>query len=306
MIGAGARAFTAWLDPNVARGVLPDSNLPGAALFAPTARAVAHGREFSVSGRWPFASGCRHAEWFLNGVIVFDGDRPRALASGAPDWRMAFLRRADIQVIDNWDVMGLRGTGSNDVAGADIRVPEELLIRPFFEAARHDGPLGRLPFFTLAGAMFAGFPLGVGRRALDEFTHIARTRGRAANQSETIGDDGAAQMALARAEGALRSARAFVFDALGSVWRSACHGDEPTLDQRAELQLAVHQSMRAALEATDMALTFTGASGIRSSHPLQRCFRDLHTANEHMYWSSASIKRYARLRLGLPEATYWV
>jgi alkylation response protein AidB-like acyl-CoA dehydrogenase len=305
LIGAGALAFGAWLEPGVARDLFgADADYTCATVFAPTGRAVPRSDgSFLIDGRWPFTSGCRHAEWFLNGVIVFDGDAPRMLPDHGRDWRLAFFPRSEVDILDTWDVVGLRGTGSNDVRVSGIRVPEEHTISPFFEPARHDGALWRLPFFTLAGVVFAGLPLGVGRRALDEVTELAKTRVRAM-APDPIAQDGAAQVELARVEGGLQAARAFVFDAVGEVWNTALAGDVPSLDQRARLQLAAQQAMRAGIEAVDVAFNLAGAASVASSHPLQRCFRDLHTANQHGYFSPAALKRYAKTRFGIEQPTF--
>jgi indole-3-acetate monooxygenase len=308
MIGVGAAAFAAWLDPAVARNLFgSDAGGPAASVFAPTGRATPLGSgQFRVDGRWPFASGCRHARWFLNGVLVTDGERPRQVKEHTPDWRLAFLRRSDVAVLDSWDVAGLRATGSNDVEAHEVLIGEELTIQPFSKPACHQGPLWRLPFFTLIGVLFAGFPLGVGRRALDEFAQLATSRGRGGNDAEPIAEDGAAQLAFSRAEAGLQAARAFVLDAIEVVWRSACAGDVPGVHDRARLQLSVQHAMRAALDAVEVAFTFAGASAARTSHPLQRCLRDLRTANQHIYFSSAALKRYAQLTFGLADPGPWV
>jgi indole-3-acetate monooxygenase len=194
-------------------------------------------------------------------------------------------------------VMGLRGTGSNDVSTADVYVSEEHTIRPFTGPARHDGALFRLPFFTLAGVALVAFPLGVGRRALDEFAAVAETKSRP-GESEPLARDATIQVAFARAEGALQGAHAFVLDAIGSIWDTACAGDVPSIDQRATLQLAAQQAMRAAIEAVDMSFSAVGGGAIHSAHPLQRCFRDLHAGAQHAYFSPATLKRYAKVRFG--------
>ena len=227
-IGAGAPAFTAWLEPAVAKQLFgSDADFTSATVFAPTGRAVPDGTgRFTIDGRWPFASGCRHAEWFLTGVFVFDGDSPRILPDRGPDWRLAFFPRADGDIVENWDVLGLRATGSNDVIGRALSILEEHTISPFFEPARHNGPLWRLAFFTLVGVALVGVPLGIGRRALDEFTNLATTKVRA-GAFQPVAEDAAAQVALAGAEANLRSARAFVLDEMSSIWDTACAGDTP-------------------------------------------------------------------------------
>jgi len=287
------------LEPVVARELSgDDADYTAASVFAPIGRATPAGPgQLAIGGRWPFASGCRHAEWFLNGFLVLQDDAPRLMPDGNRDWRQALISRSDAEIIDNWDVLGLRGTGSNDVQvlEGDMREP------PTPEA--HSGALWRLPFFTLAGIAFAAFALGVGRRALDEFTTLAETRLRAM-AVEPIARDPAVQVAFARAEAGLLAARAFVFDAVGAVWDSACAGDEPNIAQRARLQLAAQQAMRAGLDAVDVGLNLAGAVAVSTSHPLQRYFRDLHTASQHAYFSAEALKRYARTRFEIAQPTF--
>lgn len=305
LIGTGGTAFAAWLDPTVALDLFgPAADVTTATVFAPAGRATPSGPgRLTVSGRWPFASGCRHAEWFLNGVFVFDGDSPRMLPGRGPDWRLAFIPRSDAKVVDGWDVVGLRGTGSNDVAAQGVTVAEDHLISPFFEPARQDGPLWRLPFFTLAGMALVGFPLGVARRALDELVALAPTKTRAGS-TEPLDSDPAVQVDLARAEAGLRAAHAYVLETVGAIWDTACQGDVPSVDQRANFQLAAQQAMRAGIAAVDVAFTTAGASAIHSGHPIQRCFRDLHTAAQHAYFSPAALKRYAKVRLEIDQPLF--
>jgi indole-3-acetate monooxygenase len=305
LIGMGGLAFTAWLDPGVAAGLFgADAEVTIATVFAPNGRlASAGGRRFDLSGRWPWASGCRHAEWLLTGAFVVDGDAPRIVPGRGPDWRLALFPSTKAEIVDGWDVMGLRGTGSNDVVARDLSLAEDHVISPFFEPARHDGPLWRLPFFTLAGIALVGFPLGVGRRALDELASLAPTKGRAGS-FVALSEDPAVQIDLARAEGALRAARAFVDDAVGALWDAAIAGDVPSVEQRAELQLAAQQAMHAARRAVDTAFGTAGAGAIHSDHPLQRCFRDLHAAGQHAYFSPAALGRWSKVRLGIDQPLF--
>ncbi|MCW2560026.1 MAG: hydroxylase [Mycobacterium sp.] len=128
------------------------------------------------------------------------------VAGRGPDWRLAVTAASDVTVHDTWDSIGLRGTGSHDVTVDGLSVPVEHTMSPFFEAARHDGPLFRLPFFTLMGVTMAGFALGVARRALDEMVAIATTKVRPPGP-DPIGRDGDVQVSIAHAEGALQAAR---------------------------------------------------------------------------------------------------
>jgi indole-3-acetate monooxygenase len=299
-------AFFAWLEPDVAGELVgPDPDFAATCMFSPSGRAVPDGEAaFVVDGRWPFSSGCRHADFLVTGMLVMDGAGPRIVDGARPDWRFAFFPQRKAEIVDTWDAAGLRGTGSHDVIVTGLRVPEEHTAAPFFEPARHDGPLWRIPFYTLAGIFLAGFPLGVARRALDEFVAVAgNVRGPA---METIAGDAVAQVALGRAEAGLAAARSFLIDAIGSLWVTAQAGDPPSLDQRARVLLAIQQAMVAATESVDGVFRLAGARTVYAEHPLQRCFRDLHTAAQHAFFHHDGLRRVAKLRLGINQPTFMI
>jgi alkylation response protein AidB-like acyl-CoA dehydrogenase len=304
MIG-NATAFLAWLEPAIALALLGGrTDLITAGVFAPMGRLTPDAGGFQLDGTWSFASGCLHADLFFGGAFVMDGQAPRMLPERGPDWRLSFYPAGEGSVIENWDVIGLTGTGSHDIRAAALRVPEEHTAAVFFEPAKHDGPLWRFPFFTLAGTFLVSVPLGIARRALDELAAFAPTKIRPPGPGP-IAEDGDVQLAITRAEGTLQSARALVFDALGAMWDTALAGDVPTVHQRARFLLAGQQSMRAAVEAVDIAFSLAGARAIHTGNPLGRCFRDVHAAAQHIYFSPAASKRYAKVRLGIEQPTFW-
>ena len=298
-------AFFAWLDPEVARELIGDDpDFVSTSMWAPLGRAAPDGSgRFAVSGRWPFNSGCPHAAWLQVGVMVTGTDSPRP--DGAPDWRFAFVPARAALIEDTWDAMGLRGTGSHHLSLADLTVPAEHLAAPFFESARHDGALWRIPLITLAAMFLAAVPLGIARRALDEFAVIATSKVRGP-ATQSIGHDADAQRQLARAEGALASARSFLFDTIAGTWATAGRGDEPDLEQRALVLLAANQAMRAATEAVDRVFRLAGADAVYAHHPLQRCFRDIHTAGQHILFGAGRDQAYAKVRLGIGQPTFLI
>jgi len=132
---------------------------------------------------------------------------------------------------------------------------------------------------------------------------VRKVRGPAA---QSIGHDADAQCQLARAEAALASARSFLFDTIASVWDTACQGDELSLHQRALILLAANQAVRAATEAVGRLFRLAGAEAVFTHHPLQRCFRDVHTAGQHILFSSSRDQAFAKVRLGIDQPTYLI
>jgi indole-3-acetate monooxygenase len=281
-----------------------DAGGAASGVLAPLGRAVLAGNGYAIDGRWPFTSGCLHATWTLTGVLVMDGAAPRMVPGRGPDWRLAVLPAADVEIHDTWDSRGLRGTGSHDVP-VHKQIPAEHLADPFHNLAPHDGPLWRIPFFTQLAFGRTGFALGVARRALDDFTRLASTKRRGPTL-HPVAESGDAQLALARAEGGLQAVRAFAVDALGALWSAACRGDVPAVDLRGRVLLAALNAERAAVAAVDSVFPYAGSSGVYSSEPLQRCFRDLHNAGQHIYVGADAWKRYAKLVLGIDGPTFQI
>jgi alkylation response protein AidB-like acyl-CoA dehydrogenase len=289
-----ATSFMAWLDPAVALDLIGDDpNISSTSMFGPLGTGIEEGDDVIVSGRWPFSSGSPNADLIQVGIFVMDGDQPRLRPDGLPDWRFVYLRKADVVIEDTWHAAGLRGTGSNDVVLTKVRVPARQTAMPVIDIAPHDGPLWRLPFFALARTIMIGFPLGVARRALDEIEALAPTKRRPMSPI-TLAEDPVARVEIAQAEAGLQAARAFVFDALDEIWSVALSGDRPgeRYDQR--VKLASQQAMRSAVDAVDCAFHLGGAGAVYETQPLQRCFRDVHAANQHIIFSNANWADYGR------------
>jgi alkylation response protein AidB-like acyl-CoA dehydrogenase len=304
MIG-NTTAFTAWLEPEVAREIVsttPDAAMAG--LLMPNGAAVSDGKGgFIVSGRWPFNSGAPHAAWFCSGIMVMDGDQPRMVAPGRADWRVAFFPASEATIIDTWHAAGLKGTGSHDIAVNGIRVPEERTAAPFFEPARHEGPLYRMTLWSLFMTLMAGLPLGIARRALDEFRELAKRKSRAMDGA-TLASDSAIQVDLACAEAGLQAARALVFDTFTHAWNTLQEGRENSLEERTRMTMSVVEAMRLCSGAVDVAFQRAGGGALYETSPLQRCFRDIHAAGQHIVFSLETWKRIGKSLLGIEQPTY--
>ena len=138
-------------------------------------------------------------------------------------------------------------------------------------------------------------PAGCGRRALDELTQLAPTKRRGASRT-TVAEDPRAEFDLGRAEAALQSARTFVHHTLEDAWTTIESGAPVTPAQLGRIMLAGQQAMHAAITAVDIAFGYAGAGAVYAGHPLERCFRDIHTANQHIAFSGEAFSAYARAR----------
>jgi indole-3-acetate monooxygenase len=287
--------FVAWLDPDVARDLLgDDADAPSSCVFAPRGIAVPAGRDrVTVTGRWAFNSGCDHARWNQLGIMVMDGDRPRLRADGRPDHRFAFVPAGHAIRHDTWRALGLRGTASDDLELRGLEVPEHLTAAPLFDPPRHDGPLYRLGFMPILGLIVLGFPLGIARRALDELAMIAPGKRRGPSPV-ALADDALVQYEYGRVEAAVESAHALAVDVVGQAWDEVLLGDALSPATASRIGLAMRHSLLAAKDAVDLAFTAAGAGVVYDDHPLQRCFRDLHTAGQHVMFGPDWMKGWAR------------
>jgi alkylation response protein AidB-like acyl-CoA dehydrogenase len=304
LLTLNATCYVAWLADDVARTVLAGEPRAVATVFAPRGNAVPQADgSLLVTGRWPFNTGCRNASWFCNGVMVMDGDKPAVVPPGRPDWRLVFAPREQCEILDTWHVAGLKGTGSNDTAMNGVRVPPEFTANPIFERPRHEGPLYRWSFFALMGVQFAGFPLGIARRALDEFIALAPTKSRG---SKPLAQEQSVQLSIARCEGELRSAKAFVEDAMGTAWERTTAGEEMTMDDRVAVRLATGRAIRAGVEVVDTVFRLAGGGALYDRSPLQRCWRDINAGSHHGYFSEYHETRVGRALFGVPVPDPWM
>ena len=210
-----------------------------------------------------------------------DGDQPRMVPPGRADWRFAFFPASEATIVDTWHAAGLKGTGSHDITVDGIRVPEERTAAPFFEPARHDGPLYRMPPWSIFMTLMAGLPLGIARRALAEFTELAKRKSRSM-EGTCLADDAAIQVDIAQAEADLQAARALVFETFAQTWKSLQEGPN-SLEERTRMTMSVVQAVRLCTRAVDVAFQRAGGSALYDKSPLQRCFRDIHTASQHVF-----------------------
>jgi indole-3-acetate monooxygenase len=289
----------AYLPEEAAQEVYGDPRSVVGGVFAPRGRAVANGDRYLVSGRWPFSSGIDHCTWVMGGCIVEEDGSPRRLESGRPDVELALFPRAEVEVIDTWHVSGLRGTGSHDIAVADLPVSHTHATSVITRRPREDGPLYAFPPFGLLALTIAGTALGIGRAAIDDLLELAGAK-TPTGSARTLAERPVTQARIAQAEATLLAARTFLYDAIGAAWIEAAGGGGVSIEQRAALRLAATHATAASATAVDTAYELGGGTSIYETSPLQRRFRDVHAATQHMLIGPSTWELTGRLMLGLP------
>jgi alkylation response protein AidB-like acyl-CoA dehydrogenase len=268
-------------------------------VFAPRGRAVAEDDGYRVSGRWPFSSGVDHCDWLLGGCIVERDAKPELLEGGRPDVRLCLFPASEAEVIDTWSVSGLRATGSHDIALADAIVPAKRTASVISQDPVAAGPLYAFPVFGLLALTIAGVALGIGRAAIDDIVELAGGKTPTAS-TRKLAERATTQSQIAQAEAGLRAARSFLYSAVGDAWQAAVAGAAVSVEQRVALRLAATHATTASAAVVDAAYNLGGGTSIYETSPLQRRFRDVHAATQHMLVGWATWELTGRLLLGLP------
>lgn len=298
MIASTTSALAAWLEPAAAREIFSSPGAVTGGVFAPSGRAQRTDGGFRVSGRWSFGSGCQHCTSLLGGAVVVNDTGPELSAQGRPDIRLCFFPADEVEILDTWHVSGLMGTGSHDLAVRDRFVPDAHTVSLLSDVPRESGPLYRFPVFGLLAAGVASVALGIARRAIDELVALAAKKTPALAQRR-LAERGTAQVAVARAEGALGGARSLLLATITDVWRRAEGGDGVTLADRARVRIAAAHAVGEAARAVDGMYELGGGSAIYQSSPLQRCFRDVHVVTQHASVAVGSLELAGRVLLGV-------
>ena len=299
MIGSTTALLSASLPEHWARTIYtdhPDTITSG--VTAPMGRAVAHGDHWQVTGRWPFGSASRNSAWICGGCLVVDAaGEPIPGPGGAPDVQLMFFPRDEVRIHDNWHVSGLRGTGSSDIEVSGIEVPKDRAV-VLGGRARIDAPLYRFPTLGLLAIGVASVALGIARRAVDELVDLAGgkvpTGGR-----KRLAERATVQADVGRADAALKSAQAYIHAAIDSAWQVAESGQRLGVAHKTELRAAAVHATWSAVDAVDRAYHAGGGSAIYAHSPLQRCFRDVHVATQHIMVAQPIYELTGKVRLGL-------
>jgi alkylation response protein AidB-like acyl-CoA dehydrogenase len=256
--------------------------------LAPIGRATAEAGGWRVDGSWSFGSGIQQSEWIIAGVIADDGQAP------AP--KLVVMPRSDVEVIDNWHVAGLEGTGSCDYRTADTFVPDDFCFAFPMPSPKRGGSVYRASMLSQAMVLHAGFALGCARFALEEITALAERKQRMGS-STSIAKQATFQRDFGEAHASLEAARAYahgVADRLTLACESAApipaHFD---LDTR---RCATWVTDRC-VEVVDFAYRAGGSSSLFLAHPLQRISRCLQAGTQHMYVDRQSYLLWAQHEL---------
>ena len=298
--GAIFGTYAARMPREVARRIWIDtpravvSNTPAA-----TAKAIVVPGGYRVTGPpggQRFSTGCRHAAWVAAHAQIIENGQVR-LENGQPETRYMFVPVAEAELLDTWKVRGMRGTGTHHFAVNDVFVPAERNVLSQTAPLLENAPLYRIPRTLLFASGDAAVAFGMARTCLETFGELAGAKTPRAMQA-LLRDQSMVQMTVGQAEAALRSGRAFLFEAVRELWAASVNG-AITLDHRANMRLATTHGIRLAAQIIDSLYNLAGATAAYEDHLLQRHFQDIHVITQHLQGRLTHYELIGRYALGL-------
>ncbi len=288
MISSTTSVLAGWLPEPGAAEIFGDRLGIWGGGFAPMGHAVTTSNGYRVDGTWSWGSGSQNCTWLCGGTLGDDGA-----------FRLCFVPTDEVEIIENWDVVGLRGTGSHDWAVAGAEVDADHALEVFEAEPTEAGQLYHLPLFGLLATGIASVALGIADGALQELVELAGGKvppfgGR------RLADRSSVQGEVARRTAQLHAAHAYLRTAATDAYDDAVAGHPPTDEHRAELRLAATHATRTAAEVTTALFTLGGGTSVRDDHRLGAALRDVHTATQHAMVAAAIDEPCGRVVLGLP------
>lgn len=302
-VSAAVTVFLAWLDPQglTEMVAMTDGPIHLAGSARPLGTAARDGDDrFRVKGHWNYASGVAHANWFLATAFLDETQHEH----GPRTTRSFLVPVEDGSIVTNWDVMGMRGTGSDDFVLDEVVVPRSRT------GARHWVDQRTEPLYhpdlgmVATWAPTAGVAIGLARGAIDALIELGdRT---STGSTKPLRDRPNVQESLAEAEAIAGAARAFCVDAIGDAWLTLVGGIESTDGPDsvelsaavARAQLAITHAMNEAVRVADLCFHAAGTNAISTGNRLERFLRDAHTAVQHAAGHSIHKRAAGRTLLG--------
>lgn len=302
--GGGCAMSASFLEPETARRLFgpDDAVLAWGAGVQGTAVVVSGG--YRVTGKWSFASGSRHATLLGAHCRVVDRDgTPRLGPNGRPADRTALFPRSEARIDDVWQVVGLKGTGSDTYAVEDLFVPsDETIDRETLSSAREPGTLYRFPTIMVYAAAFGGVMLGIARGMLDDLRALALTK-TARGAASSMRDSEMFHADLARLEARWRAIRRYHFGTFEDIWQAVDARAPLTLDQRIDARLASTHTINEGCQIVVDAYRAAGQNAIFENAPFERRLRDALSASQQVQGRMSHFATVGRHLLGLPLDT---
>ncbi|GAA4558481.1 flavin-dependent monooxygenase [Planotetraspora kaengkrachanensis] len=272
-----------------------------ASSYAPVGRLTPVEGGYELTGRWRFSSGCEHASWALVGGLVVG-------AQGRPvDFMTVLVPRPDYVIEDVWDVIGLRGTASNDLIVERAFVPEHRTMRNYEQAQLrgpgqkvNSGPLYRMPFGSVFTTAITAPVIGMAAGCYRSYVTAMRDRVRLSLGGGRFAEDQFAQVAVARAASEIDAAVLQTDRNVREVYEHAVRGERIPMELRLRVRRDQVRATERALEAIDILFKTAGGNSLRRGNPIERAWRDAHAGSVHVANDvERALAMYGRGEFGL-------
>jgi alkylation response protein AidB-like acyl-CoA dehydrogenase len=301
-IGATSQYLFGAAVPSLLEQILADPDVITSGVFADSGTVRLEARDgepgYLVNGHWRWASGCHNAAWISGGIHEVD-DAGAPVTRDAPLTRV-FFQPHEIEILDNWHVSGLRGTGSSDYIARDVWVPAERVCTGIEHSQYAEFPIYRFPRFALLGIPIGAICLGMARASLDEVLHAAQQKTPQGSR-RTLAMRSALHKDIAVGDADLRAAHGLFYQAIGDAWAHAQTAAE-TLEHRRLVRTANVHAVNAAIRVIDRMYTVMGGTSVFETSCLQQHFRDVHVASQHMMVAEPVMELAGRVMLGLDDS----
>jgi alkylation response protein AidB-like acyl-CoA dehydrogenase len=261
------------------------------ACFAPTGTAIPVEGGYRLSGTWSFASGCDIAQWGKLGAMIAPPGKdpsPGQASQGA----FFLVPVEDLEIVDNWFVCGLAGTGSKDIVVKDAFVPDHRVLL-FSEtragtspgARHHDNPIYRLPLLMVGASILASTAIGAAKGALEavvEATTVRKTRGAPAGGNLRMAEFATVQLRVAEAAASVEAAELILLTDMRMALQKLRAGGEITVADRIRSRRNQAYVTKLTLQAAEALNAATGGYGLHLSNPVQRAWRDVNAVARHV------------------------
>jgi alkylation response protein AidB-like acyl-CoA dehydrogenase len=293
-----------YLDPEIARKVFghPRATCAWGPPNDCIAKAVPGG--YRVTGEWSFASGCRHSSWMgAHGNVVEPDGSLRLNRVGRPTIRTWLFPAEQATILDTWDTIGLRGTGSDSYRVDDLFVSEEFSsTREDPELRREPGRLYAFPQQTMYSVGISAVALGLARGMLDAFIDLARQK--TPRGMVRLADSGVVQAEIAKCEARLGAARGYLLDTIGEIYERADDVAPIDIPARGRVRLAGTHAISTAVSVADYTYKAAGVDAIFPGSPFERRFRDIHTVSQQIQSRDVHFETCGQILLGNPPDVF--
>jgi alkylation response protein AidB-like acyl-CoA dehydrogenase len=256
---------------------------------------------YRATGRWGFATGSRHASWIGAHCPVFEADGgPRMGPSGRQITRTMIVPKSEATIIDNWQVLGLRGTGSDSYELKDHFVPEaRTAMRDNDSERREKGPLYQFTSGMIYAMSFSHVSMGIARGAYDAFIEIARDK-IPRGAKDTLRTNNVIQSQVSQCEAKLRSSRAYLRGVIAEMWDEAQKTGRIGAEHHPQLRLASTWAIHQARDVVATLYHAAGAGAIFENSPLERRMRDIHAGTQQGQGRPIHFETVGQMLMGLP------